>query len=57
MGFLIASWFTFLAFGFITLNFYIAQIGIVLTVCAAAIALGYVWVRRQKSHQAEEIFP
>lgn len=57
VGFLIASWFTFLSLGFITLNFYIAEIGTVITVGAALIALGYAWIRRQKPNQAEEIFP
>lgn len=57
LGFLIASWFTFLSPGFITLNFYIADIGTVITVCAAVIALGYAWIHRQKPNQTEEMFP
>lgn len=57
MGFLVASWFTFLALGFITLNYYIVDLGFLITVGIALFALGYAWVRKQKPNQVDEMFP
>lgn len=56
-GFFIASWFTFLAFGFITLNYYIVDLGFFITACATLITLGYLWIQRVKPNQVDELFP
>lgn len=56
VGFFIASWFTFLAMGFITLNYYIVVLGL-LTGGAALIILGYLWWRKVKPNQVDEMFP
>jgi hypothetical protein len=57
VGFFIASWLTFLALGFITLNYYIVDLGFLITVGIVLFALGYAWVQKQKPNQADEIFP
>lgn len=57
IGFFIASWFTFLALGFITLNYSIVVLGLLLTGSAALITLGYLWWRRVKLNQVDEMFP
>jgi hypothetical protein len=57
VGFFIASWLTFLALGFITLNYYIVDLGFLITVGIALIALGYAWIRKQKPNQVDEMFP
>lgn len=57
VGFFIASWFTFLALGFITLNYYIVDLGFLITAGTALIALGYLWVQKVKPNQVDEMFP
>jgi hypothetical protein len=57
MGFFIASWFTFLSLGFITLNYYIVDLGFLITAGIVLIALGYAWIRKQKPNQVDEMFP
>jgi hypothetical protein len=57
VGFFIASWFTFLALGFITLNYYIVDLGFLITGGTALIALGYLWVQKVKPNQVDEMFP
>lgn len=57
VGFFIASWFTFLSLGFITLNYYIVDLGFLITIGIVLIALGYAWIRKQKPNQVDEIFP
>jgi hypothetical protein len=57
MGFFIASWLTFLSLGFITLNYYIVDLGFLITVGIVLMALGYAWIRKQKPNQVDEIFP
>jgi hypothetical protein len=55
IGFLIASWLTFLALGFITLNE--PLISFLLIVGVIPLALRYSHQIKEKSNQADEIFP
>jgi hypothetical protein len=57
IGFFIASWFTFLALGFITLNYSLVLLGLLFTGSAALITLGYLWWRKVKPNQVDEMFP
>jgi hypothetical protein len=57
VGFFVASWFTFLALGFITLNHSIVALGLLFTGSAALITLGYLWWRKVKPNQVDEMFP
>jgi|SRR5688572_4562714 hypothetical protein len=57
LGFFIASWFTFLSFGLITLNYYLIDLGSLITGGVALITLGYAWIRKGKTNQVDEMFP
>ena len=57
LGFFIASWFTFLALSFITVNYYLIDLGFLITGTVALIALGYTWITKQKPKRIDEMFP
>src|SRR5215216_5554424 len=56
-GFLIASWFTFLSLGLITINNALVDFSFLLVGLVALITLGYIWLGKRKSNQPDEIFP
>jgi hypothetical protein len=57
VGFFLASWFTFLSLGFIMLNYYIVDLGFLITIVVVLMALCYAWIRKQSQSQVDEMFP
>jgi hypothetical protein len=55
LGFFLASWFTFLSLGFITVNGLL--VSFLILVGAISLFFRYVVVVKRKSNQADEIFP
>ena len=57
LGFFLASWITFLSFGFITTNEALFDFDTFLILCALLIAAAYIWMVKKKSNRPEEMFP
>ncbi len=57
LGFFIASWFTFLSLGFITVNEPLVNFSFLVLGGAILLAFGYINMIKRKSNQRDEMFP
>src|SRR5215216_5065852 len=57
IGFFVASWFSLLSLGLITINNALVDFSFLIVIFGALISLGNSWVSKKKSNRPDEMFP